>query len=260
MTLSNDFVRREARASQDEHRHAMVRMREAIRRTFSRESSAPAAARSELALGGINRRRFLQFSGLTIAGAAVLAACGDDSDSGSSSSTDTDAMTGGATTGGTTDVTILRTAQSLEELAINVYQIAIDSSLVTTAAVASAAMLFQEQHREHAELFSGATEQAGGKSFAEPNPAVLDMIQPTIDSLSDENGVVSLAFDLETVAAQTYQGDVGMFTDPTLNVAIMSVGGVEARHAAVLASVLGQDPVPVAFQVTDMAVPAGTGV
>ncbi|MGH9027614.1 MAG: hypothetical protein ACRDWD_16085, partial [Acidimicrobiia bacterium] len=60
--------------------------------------------------------------------------------------------------------------------------------------------------------------------------------------------------------AQTYQADVGTFTDPTLNVAIMSVGGVEARHAAVLASVLGEDPVPVAFQVTDNAVPAGTGV
>ena len=31
----------------------------------------------------------------------------------------------------------------------------------------------------------------------------------------------------------------------------MSVGGVEARHAAILAGVLGQAPVTKAFQITD---------
>ena len=46
----------------------------------------------------------------------------------------------------------------------------------------------------------------------------------------------------------------------------MAVGGVEARHAAVLAQVLNSlgdtsaMPVPKAFQVTDKAVMAGTGV
>ena len=73
-------------------------------------------------------------------------------------------------------------------------------------------------------------------------------------------GVVALAYDLEVVAAQTYQSNVAGFEDPALNAAIMSVGGVEARHAAALASVLQQNPVPAAFQVTDKAVMAGTGV
>ena len=58
----------------------------------------------------------------------------------------------------------------------------------------------------------------------------------------------------------------GTFTDPKLNPAIMAVGGVEARHANLLAQVLGSlgdpsaMPVPKAFQVTDKAVMAGTGV
>jgi hypothetical protein len=51
-----------------------------------------------------------------------------------------------------------------------------------------------------------------------------------------------------------------MFEDASLNVAIMSVGGVEARHVAVLAAVLSTPPVPAAFQVTEHAVAAGTGV
>ena len=62
------------------------------------------------------------------------------------------------------------------------------------------------------------------------------------------------------VSAETYQADVGTFKDPSLNAAIMTVGGVEARHAALLRSVLMQTPVPKAFQVTDMAVQPGTGV
>jgi len=48
--------------------------------------------------------------------------------------------------------------------------------------------------------------------------------------------------------------------DLTLNQAIMSVGGVEARHAAVLATVLAQKPIAQPFQAIDMAVKAGTGV
>ena len=48
--------------------------------------------------------------------------------------------------------------------------------------------------------------------------------------------------------------------DATLNTALMSVGGVEARHAAVLASVLAQTAVPRAFGTTEGALPPGTGV
>ena len=61
---------------------------------------------------------------------------------------------------------------------------------------------------------------------------ILEAIQPTIDALKDEMGVVALALELENVAAQTYQSNVATFKDPSLNAAIMSVGGVEARHAA----------------------------
>jgi rubrerythrin len=90
-------------------------------------------------------------------------------------------------------------------------------------------------------------------------------LKPAIDGLKDEAGVIAFALELEQVAAQTYQANVGTFADPSLNVAIMSVGGVEARHAAVLASVLGamrgsDQLFPTAFQSTMKAVMPGTGV
>ena len=258
MDMSSDHLRREAADTQVEHRRAMIRMREAVRRVFGGDRRIPTRAKRDFALDGINRRRFIQIGGVTIASAAILAAC-SDSDDDSSDGGDGDGDGDGAQASDT-DIAILRTASSLEELAVAVYQTAIDSGLVTTMAVVDAAMLFQSQHQEHAALFEGATEDAGGEPFTEPNPAVMEQLQPAIDALADETGVVQLAYDLENVAAQTYQSAVGAFTDASFNVATMSVGGVEARHAAVLAQVLSRPPVPAAFQVTDDAVMAGTGV
>jgi Ferritin-like domain len=259
--LYQDDIRRELRDIDAAQRSAMPRFRDALRRVFQ-SGDYDERAKADVALGGLSRRSVLRIGGLTVVGGVLLAACGSDDDS-SSGITSAPGTTGPGTTAAgnmTGDVAILRTASSIEELAVAAYQTAIDSGLVTTAAIADAAMLFQAHHREHSGLFQAATEEAGGEAFAEPNPAILEMIQPAIDALQDERGIVALAFDLETVAAQTYQSNVGTFSDPNLNVAIMSVGGVEARHAAVLAGVLGQPQVPVGFQVTDKAVAAGTGV
>ena len=158
------------------------------------------------------------------------------------------------------DVLLLRTASSIEHLAVAAYQIAIDSGLVTTAAVGDAAKLFQGHHVEHAAFFEAATKAAGGTPFTDANAAVLAQLQPTIDALKDEKGVLMLALLLERAAAATYQSGVGIVTDLTLNKALMSVGGVEARHAAVLAGVLGEAAVPLSFGTAEGAVASGTGV
>ena len=205
----------------------------------------------------------MQIGGLSVATAAVFAACGtDDSDPGPRATgevgTDTTATEGEKGVDG--DIRILRTASSLEVLAVEVYQKAIDSGLVKTAAVADAAKLFQAQHREHGELFQGATKELGGEPFDKANPVVLQSLQGPIGALQDEMGVLELALMLEQAAAATYQSTVGAFTDASLNQAAMSVGGVEARHVAVLSSVLQKAPVPRAFQTKDGAVAAGTGV
>jgi hypothetical protein len=276
--INQDEVRREAAAIDVEHRHAMPKLRDALARIFGGDTTLSEDDRARAVLG-MDRRSALKLGGVVLLGGAVMAACGsDNSNSSSGAATTGAATTGAATTTATTaapsattaavsgDVTILRTASSIEELAVAAYQTAIDSGLVKTAAIADAAKLFQSQHKEHSAQFQAATKAAGGQPFTMPNPAVLSAIKPMVDALKDEQGVVALAFELETAAAQSYQSYVGTFTDPKLNPAIMAVGGVEARHAALLAQVLGSlgdpsaMPVPKAFQVTDKAVMAGTGV
>ena len=260
MDISNDFIRREARESQVEHTSSMRSMRDLVNRLFG-DSDESGFAKADFATGGLNRRKFMQIGGLTVATAAVFAACGsDDSDDVASGSGDTATTMAEGGKGADGDIQILRTASSLEVLAVDVYQKAIDSGLVKTAAVADAAKLFQAQHKEHSELFQGATKKLGGEAFDKANPVVLQSLQGPIGALKDETGVLQLALMLEQAAAATYQSTVGAFKDASLNQAAMSVGGVEARHVAVLSSVLKMSPVPKAFQTKDGAVAAGTGV
>jgi Ferritin-like domain len=281
--INGDELRREAAEIDIEHRRAMPMLRDALARIFGGDGNLSEDQRARAVLG-MDRRSALKLGGVVLLGGAVMAACGSDNTNSSAGAATTGAATTGApTTGAATtapaasattaaaaaasgDVTILRTASSIEELAVAAYQTAIDSGLVKTAAIGDAAKLFQSQHKEHSAQFQAATKAAGGQPFTMPNPAVLAAIKPMVDALKDEKGVVALAFELETAAAQAYQSYVGTFTDPKLNPAIMAVGGVEARHAAVLAQVLNSlgdtsaMPVPKAFQVTDNAVMAGTGV
>ncbi|MBW3555732.1 MAG: ferritin-like domain-containing protein [Actinobacteria bacterium] len=261
MDFSSDFVRREARESQSDHVSAMRSMKDLVGRLFNGESTESPFAKADFATGGLNRRRFIQFGGLTVATAAVFAACGtDDSDTAKKPAGEKGEAPKTSPAEAQGDIQILRTASSLEVLAVDVYEKAIQSGLVLTPAVGDAAMLFQSQHREHAELFQGATKKLGGKPMTDPNPVVAQSLEGPIAALKDETSVIQLALMLEQAAAATYQSSVGQFKDVKLNQAVMSVGGVEARHAAILAGVLKQPQVPKAFQTKDGAVAAGTGV
>jgi hypothetical protein len=205
------------------------------------------------AFDALTRRRFLQIGGAVTLGAALTACIGD----GDSKQSRED--TGGAE-GRRADITIARTLSSLEALAVVVYETGLGSGLLMTPSVADLAKLFQSHHREHGTLLQGVTRDLRGAPFTEPNPAVLQQLQPQIDGLRNEDAVVGLALDVEAMLAETYQATLGAFGDKSFNLAAMSVGDAEARHVTALAPLLGQPRVPRAFEGTARAVPAGTGV
>jgi len=258
MDINQDEVRRQLRASQVDQKVALPVWKETLSRVFSPGSGVSNAEKAQL-LGVPTRRQALKLGGGVVIGAAILAACGSDEDDSGTASSGTDDSTAAPAEGGgeaaELDLTLLRTATSLEIAAVNTYQAAIDSGLVTTMAIADAAVLFQEQHQEHADLLSRATEDAGGEAYTEANPFVQEnVIDPALAALTDETSVVVFALDLENVAAQTYAFAAGALSTPAYRQAIMTIGGVEARHAAVLAGVLEEAQVPNAFLPTDQAV------
>jgi hypothetical protein len=229
--FSTDDLRRELRDARRAQAEAMGPTRDLFERLFEDESVS-AADRSAALLGPLARRRFLRIGGFSVLGAAVLAACGGPGEQGSVPV----AGTGGTTTSApprvVSDAVILRTASSLEFSVIEVYDLALGSGLISDAAMADAARTFRDQHQEHAELFISLTREAGGTPFEEPNPVVqAGMIDPAVKLVAD-NGNKS-----EDVLFLAY-GFVQVFTEPAHRSAVMSVGGIEARHAAVLAGAI----------------------
>ncbi|MEY2478994.1 MAG: hypothetical protein QOG87_4309 [Actinomycetota bacterium] len=254
LDVSRDALRRATRVVAAEHTETLRPFREGLSRLFDR-TDVPAELKAGVVLGSVARRRVLRIGATSVAAAAVLAACGggDETPAATEATTTTTAPSPG-------DITVLRTASSLELVAVSVYDQAIKSGLVTTPAVTDAARTFMGQHKDHAAVFEALTKKLGGEPYTTANPAVTQQLQPRVAGLTSERDAVALALDLERAAAATYFAAVGTLGDTSLNEIVMSVGGVEARHATVLAAVLGQPGVPAAFANTTGAVAPGTGL
>jgi hypothetical protein len=256
--LPTDEIRRELRLSDAEHRAAMPTWRRALDRVFDPTSGATTADQARL-LGLPARRAFLT-GGAAVAATAFLAACGSGSDkqipvTGSVPAKETSPTTV-APGSPEDDIVLLATGQSLELLAVDVYQKALDSGLLTTPAVAQTARLFQSQHTEHGDALGQALKDIGQPEVTQPNQYILtEVIEPALGELTDETSVVTLALAVENLAAATYVKAAGILTEPELRQAIMSIGGVEARHVAVLHGVLGTTQVPTPFFRTAAAAP-----
>ena len=248
--LGRDETRRQLREAKLAHSDAMPRWREALRCTFDPGGGASSATKATL-LGLPDRRGFLKIGGATVALSAIAAAC--------SSEPETQLGVGGTAppsleaagiydTGEELDLSLLRTAQSIEVLAIETYQKLLAGDLLSTAAVADAAQLFMDQHRDHAGLLSTTTEDTGGVAYDQPNEYLLaTVVDPALEAATDEEAAVKLAFALENTAAQTYVFAAELLSTPELRQAIMSIGGVEARHVSVLYGVQSLPRVPFAF-------------
>jgi hypothetical protein len=239
MEFSHDEVRRQLASSHRAQRHALPTWREALKRTFDADQATTEQEKARL-LGLADRRGFLRIGGVAIAMSAVLAACGDDAADEQLPVTGTFPPSPGepltAPPGSEAlDLNLLRTAQSIEVLAVQTYQQALDSDLVTTTAVADAAGLFQEHHEQHGDAIASVIEGLGGEPYDDPNPFLeRTVVGPAVEVLATEEEVVALAVTLENTAAQTYVFAAEVLTTPQLRQGVMTIGAVEARHLAAL--------------------------
>ncbi len=163
------------------------------------------------------------------------------------------APTTGASTAPTTgaagspamDLVLAKTAASLEKLAVDVYGTA--APLITSAGALAAAKMFAGHHQMHLDALNGVITGAGGKAVTVMNQAVFDaIVKPALDKAKTETDALMIALTLEEAAAQTYAFAGGALSTPALRSTIMTIGGVEARHAAVLRMAgLSQSPLDV---------------
>lgn len=191
-------------------------------------------------------------------GAALLAACGDD-DASTPPPGDAGAMSdvGG---GRDMDLTLLRTAASVEALAVAVYTDPAVREIVSDPTLLAAAHLFAEHHQSHQDLLNGVLTAAGQVPVTDPDQVTFDaLVQPVLDDPSEAK-VLRLALDLEDAAQRTHVFAGGELSTPGLRSTIMTIGGVEARHFAALTFVTANDvtaifPEQRAFVPSERAVP-----
>ena len=180
------------------------------------------------------RRRLLHVGGLTVALGTLVAACsGDDGPTPAGSSSRDAPVT--EPEGGASDVALLNTALSLEVLAFDTYQLALDGGLVERREVADALALFQQHHAEHRATLFATVEADGQEPFDTANPVMkVVLVNPALDSLAAEADLVRLARDLEHLCTQLSVHVASQFDTPDRRSGIMRIGATASRRAAFL--------------------------
>lgn len=140
-----------------------------------------------------------------------------------------------------TDVQILQTNQSIENLAIATYTIALTLPFIGGSQANGVVKAFVTetlaQHKQHDAAFGSAIKRLHGKAQAKPDPVLLKVVDKAKPTLTSAPAVVALALELEDGAAQTYIASTAALHDVNARKVTASIMGVEAQHAAILRAV-----------------------
>jgi rubrerythrin len=140
-----------------------------------------------------------------------------------------------------TDVQVLRTAASIENLAIATYKLALTLPFIggksANATVKAFVKTTVNQHEQHLSAFNNAAVRLGGKSQTKPDPVLLKVVDNAKAGLTNAAAVVALALELEQGAAETYVANIRALKDHNARAITASIMGVEAQHAAILREV-----------------------
>jgi Ferritin-like domain len=214
--------------------------------------------------GRPSRRGFLFGAAGVTAGAVLLAACGGDSKSSTTPTTgagaSSTASSGGAALTGDLAVTAL--AASLENLAVQTYQAAIDAATAgklgtVPPAIVTFAKTAQSQHKDHADAWNAILTYAGKPKVTGIDKTVQDtVVTPGFAKVTDVPSLGRFALGLEDAAAATYLNAIqNALTDKSTIQTAATIQPVEMQHSAILHFVLGEYPIPASFASTDGARP-----
>ncbi len=157
------------------------------------------------------------------------------------------ALASAAAATSSSDVQILQTAASIENLAVSTYTTALTLPYIggssANPVVTKFAQVTMGQHAQHADAFNAAVKSLGAKPQHQPDPAFVPVVKKAVASLGSATaaqgalGVVALALELENIAAETYVKDTTLAKTETNKALFASIMGIEAQHVAVLLAV-----------------------
>jgi hypothetical protein len=195
------------------------------------------------------RRRILVAGGFSVAAAAVIAACASDPAKPQVPQAGVAPTTTGLPEQVVTDEVMLRTCSSLEHSLVAAYNAVL---ALGTIKPETAAMVrnFATHHTAHATYYENLTRDIGGQPVTGPNAAFdSNIVTPALQSMAQANNdpgdIQWFVYGMESVAAGSFQIFIQSITKPALRANVMTVGGVEARHAAIAGGMISTaTPVP----------------
>ena len=226
-----------------------------MRRKTSDNTRAALEAAELTAQGGFSRRGFLIGAG-GVGAVVAFAACSSDSKSSTSKSTSTTAAP--ASGGASNDLKTAAFAASLEVLAVQTYQAALDAATANKlgpvpAAGATYVQTAISQHQAALDKWNSVLAGANEPAVTEPDAALKSTVDGEFAKVKDFGGAAKLALQLEQIAAATYLSAISSLKDKDAIQLAGSINIIDMQHAAILNYVLGMYPVPDTFASTDMA-------
>lgn len=188
-------------------------------------------------------RRGLLAAGVALGCGSVLAAC----------------SAGSSASPYVADLRIVAMVTALENLAVAAYAHALRAAAAGTygavpAAFTEFATVVRGQHAQHAQAWNAALERVRLPQVTGTPLTIAPALSSRVAAARGVLQVAEIALDLEQTAAATYAVAVadGQYAD---GIAIAAtIAPVEAQHAAILAFILGRDPVPAPYLATGGAV------
>ncbi|MFP5487760.1 MAG: ferritin-like domain-containing protein [Acidimicrobiia bacterium] len=190
----------------------------------------------------LGRRALLRNGALTVSVGALAAACGDRTGSVDPGRLGVADEADELTEEPVDDLVLLRTAQSLEYTAIEVYG-TVAASDALSADERALAERFSADHQREADILGEVVAGLGGEPFTCTNPflhdrAVLPLLEAVEGSDDLRRDLLNIAYSFEQLLGASHQSLVPLLEDKALRVAAMTIGSESLRHAAALALAL----------------------
>jgi len=144
-----------------------------------------------------------------------------------------------ADTGG--DIDILNYALTLEYLEAEFYTQGIDGGVLADRELELVAPI-RDHEQEHVTGITGLIKDLGGTPVEKPTFMFPD------GTFTDRQMFLETASMFEELGVDAYHGQVALISDAEILGTAAAIAGVESRHAAVVADLMGGDPFPAAFE------------
>lgn len=143
--------------------------------------------------------------------------------------------------GSASDLEILNYALTLEYLEAEFYVQGLDAGLLAGRELDLVSPI-RDHEQAHVEALTATIGQLGGTAIEKPT-----FMFPE-ETFADRNAFLMAASMFEELGVTAYHGQVPLIESPEILGAAAAIAGVESRHAAVIADLMGGDPFPAPFE------------